>query len=470
MNDESLSWAEAEFGAAELGDIRRTNRLVELATVLGAQPHASLPQATEDMAQLKAAYRFFSSHYVEPDAMLASHVQATQRRMRAVPLVLAVQDTTLLNYSHFPDTEGLGPLASTRQQGLIAHTTLALTPEHVPLGLLQQQVWARDPAVRHQQNHKRRPLADKESQKWVTSLEAVIAARAACPETQFVSIGDREADVYDLFAMARPHGVDLLVRAAQNRTVDAPERVLWATMATTPVGATIEITIGERPTHPARIATLTVRWRPVTLRPPPRRAKERLPTVTVWAVWAVEEHPPAGVEPVEWMLLTTVPVTTIDDALERVAWYAARWGIEVWHKVLKSGCQIEQKQLGTAFRLMTCLTLYSVIAWRILYATMLARAVPDAPCTVLLDPDEWQGLYCRIHRVASAPATPPSLHQVVRWIGQLGGFQGRRNDGEPGVQSLWTGFQRLADITEMYRIMHRPSPSHDPVPPHDDPD
>lgn len=284
-----------------------------------------------------------------------------------------------------------------------------------------------------------------------------------------MSIGDREANVYDLFAMARPHGGDWLVRAAQNRTVDAPERVLWATMATTPVGATIEITIGERPTHPARIATLTLRWRPVTLRPPPRRAKERLPTVTVWAVWAVEEHPPAGVEPVEWMLLTTVPVTTIDDALERVAWYAARWGIEVWHKVLKSGCQIEQKQLGTAFRLMTCLTLYSVIAWRILYATMLARAVPDAPCTVLLDPDEWQGLYCRIHRVASAPATPPSLRQVVRWIGQLGGFQGRRNDGEPGVQSLWTGFQRLTDIAEMYRIMHRPSPSHDPVPPHDAP-
>lgn len=468
MTDEPLSWAEAEFGAAALGDVRRTQRLVQLATVLGAQPHASLPQATEDAALLKAAYRFFSSHYIESAAMLASHVQSTQRRMQAVPLVLAVQDTTLLDYSHYPATRDLGPLASAKQQGLVAHTTLALTPDHGPLGLLQQQVWARDPAVRRQQNHKSRPLAEKESQKWVTSLDAAIAARTACPDTHIISVGDREADGYDLFLQERPIGVDLLVRAAQNRTVDGPERVLWATMATAPVAATVEIQLGARGAQPTRLATLTVRWRQVLLHPPKYRASERLPRVTVWAVWAVEEHPPVGMEAVEWLLLTTVPVTHTDDALERLAWYAARWGIEVWHKVLKSGCQIEHKQLGSAFRLTNCVTRYSVIAWRIRYATLLARAVPDAPCTVLLDPDEWQGLYCRIHRVAIAPATPPTLRQAVRWIGQLGGFQGRRDDGEPGVKALWNGLQRLADIAEMYRIMQQPSPSvssdSDPVP------
>lgn len=177
--------------------------------------------------------------------------------------------------------------------------------------------------------------------------------------------------------------------------------------------------------------------------------------MNVWAIWTVERTPPAGAKPVEWLLLTTMPITTTDEALERLSWYTLRWGIEVWHKILKSGCQIEKIQLETAARLIRCLTLYSVIAWRIFYATMLARAVPDAPCTVLLDDAEWQGLYCRIHRVARVPTTPPSLAQTIRWIAKLGGFQGRTGDGDPGVTVMWHGFQRLVDVAEMYRILHQ---------------
>lgn len=444
-------WAQEEFGAADLGDVRRNARLVQLATVLGAQPNASLPDATDDPASLKAAYRFFDNAYVRAEAILASHVQTTTRRMQAVPVVLAVQDTTYLDWTDHPATTGLGPLAARTHQGLLAHTTLALTPEHVPLGLLQQQVWARTAAL--VSDHKQRPIDAKESQKWLTSLDAVIAARAACPATQFVSVGDREADVYDLFLVDRPTGVDLLVRAAQDRKADHPERYLWAAMASAPVAATVTIQLGARAGQPARAAILTVRWQAVTLRPPTSRASDKLPNVTVWAVWAIETDPPAGVAPVAWLLLTTVPIRTTADALERLAWYAARWGIEVWHKILKSGCRIEDRQLETAERLIRCLALYSVIAWRILYATMLARSAPDLPCTVLLDDDEWQGLYCRIHRVAIAPASPPTLRQAVRWIAQLGGFQGRKRDGEPGVTVLWKGFQHLVDVAAMYRIM-----------------
>lgn len=447
------TWAEEEFGEADLGDVRRNARLVQLASVLGAQPSASLPDATDDPATLKAAYRFFDNEYVRAEAMLESHVQSTIRRMQTVERVLALQDTTYLDWTDHPATKGLGPLAAPSHQGLLAHTTLAITPERVPLGLLQQQVWARDPATVRHGDHKQRPIEAKESQKWLTSLDAVIAARKACPTTQFVSVGDREADVYDLFLRARPAGVDLLVRAAQDRKADHPEQYLWAAMATAPVAASVTIHMGARAGQPARNATLTVRWREVTLRPPKRRAKEHLANVTVWAVWAIETRPPPGVEAVEWLLLTTVPITSTADALERLEWYAARWGIEVWHKVLKSGCHIEDRQLETAERLIRCLTLYSVIAWRILYATMLARVAPNVPCSVLLDEDEWQALYCRIHRVALAPPKPPSLRQAVRWIAQLGGFLGRKRDGEPGVSVLWKGFQHLVDITAMYRIM-----------------
>jgi hypothetical protein len=456
--DQDTTWAEDEFGEADLGDLRRTARLVQLATVLGAQPSASLPDATDDPATLKAADRFFDNDYVRADAMLASHIQATTRRLQASPLVLAVQDTTYLDWTDHPNTKGLGPLAVVTHQGVLAHTTLAITPERVPLGLLQQQVWARDPDVRRNHDHKQRAIDDKESQKWLTSLEAVITARRECPTTEFVSVGDREADVYDLFLLARPVGVDLLVRAAQDRKAEHPEGYLWAAMATAAVAATVTVHMGARAGQSARNATLTVRWRQVTLRPPNSRAKEKLPNVTVGAVGAVERDPPVGVKAVEWLLLTTVPITTTEDALERLAWYAARWGIEVWHTVLKSGCRIEDRQLETAERLIRCLTLYSVIAWRIIYATMLARVAPELPCTVLLDEDEWQGLYCRIHRVAVAPEKPPTVRQAVRWIGQLGGFQGRKRDGEPGVTVLWKGFQHLVEIAAMYRIM-RPPPT-----------
>ena len=223
-------------------------------------------------------------------------------------------------------------------------------------------------------------------------------------------------------------------------------------MAAAPLAATVQIQVGARAGQPTRKALLEVRWREVTLRRPSKRqAKDQPPTCTVWGVWANETNPPPGASAVEWLLLTTVPIHTTADALERLDWYAARWGIEVWHKILKSGCRIESRQLATADRLKRCLALYSVIAWRILYATMLARALPDASCALILDEVEWQTLYCRIHRVATAQ--PPPLATAVRWIAQLGGYLNRKGDGLPGVTVLWKGFQHLVEITDMYQIM-----------------
>lgn len=420
-------WAEEEFSAAELGDKRLTARLVQLAGVLGEKPQSSLPDASGEPATLKAAYRFFDNEGVTPEGMLSSHIEATYRRMASLPVVLAVQDTTYLDWTAHTDTEGLGPLASASRQGLLAHSTLAISEERVPLGVLAQQVWARDPESFAQlKDHKQRPIEEKESNKWLKSLEAVEAARQACPETRFVSVGDREADIYDLFVLVRSAGVDLLVRAAENRRVEAEERYLWAAIEATPVVATAEMKVPPRNGQAGRTANLAIHWREVSLRPPTGRTKEKLPPVTIWAVWAIETAPPPNLPAVEWLLLTTVPVHSTQDALQRLAWYACRWGIEVWHKVLKSGCRIEARQLETAERLKRCLTLYAVIAWRVLYATMVSRSVPDVSCLALLNEPEWQALYCAIHNTTFLPPTPPSLNQAVRWIAQLGGFQNRK--------------------------------------------
>ena len=456
---EDINWAVTEFADAELGDARRTTRLVELAGVLAQHPTAALPEACGDGAGLKAAYRFFANDAIEPQDVLLSHIEATYGRLSKVPVVLAVQDTTEVDWTAHPATTGLGPLGHTACQGLLVHSTLAFTPARVPLGLVAQQVWARDPtAIGKRARRKQLPISQKESQKWLTSLDAVYSARAECPQTRLVSVGDREADVYDLLAAERPEGVELLIRASWDRCVSAPERYVWATVEAQPVVAQLLLQVPRRGAQPAREATLALRFCPLTRCPPRHRKAEGLPEAVLWAVQVREVAPPAEGQPLEWLLLTTVAVHTVDDARERVAWYACRWGIEVWHRILKSGGRIEARQLATDERLERCLTLYSVIAWRGFYAIMWARAVPELPCDVLLEIEEWQALYCAIHHCPTPPESPPSLGDAVRWIAQLGGFVGRRRRDQPGPETLWRGLQHLADLTRMYRIMRSAPP------------
>jgi Transposase DNA-binding/Transposase Tn5 dimerisation domain len=456
---DDLNWAVNEFADADLGDVRRTKRLVELAQVLAQHPTAALPEACGDGAMLKAAYRFFSNDDIAPRDLLSSHIESTYSRLDKVPLVLAVQDTTEVNWTGHRATKGLGPLGHTACQGLHVHSTLAFTPERVPLGLLAQHVWARAPDdVGKRKRRKQLPVRQKESQKWLTSLAAVGSARDWCAPTRFVSVGDREADVFDLLAAERPEGVDLLVRAAWDRCVEAPEHYVWATVEGQPVVEHLLLQVPRRGTQPSRNATLALRFCPLTLSPPRHRKSEGLPNVALWAVQVREIAPPTDVQPIEWLLLTTVEVRTAEDAIERITWYTGRWGIEVWHRILKSGCRIAARQLATGERLQRCLTLYSVIAWRVFYAIMLARAVPEMPCNVLLEIEEWQALYCAIHHCPTPPETPPSLAQAVRWIAQLGGFVGRRRGDQPGAETLWRGFQHLTDLTKMYRIMRLAPP------------
>src|SRR6266542_4415829 len=279
---DATSWAITEFADADLGDLRRTQRLVQLAHALAQRPGAALPEACGSGAMLKAAYRFFTNDDIAPDDMLQSHIEATYSRLNAVPIVLAVQDTTEANWTNLRVTEGLGPLGHPACHGLLVHTTLAITPERVPLGLLAQQVWARDPDdIGKRARRKQLPISQKESQKWLNSLDAVFTARASCPTTHIISVGDREADVYDVLAAPRPVGVDLLIRASWNRCVSAPQRHVWATVEAQPIVTELVVHVPRRGPQPAREATLVLRYGPVTLCPPRRRKAEGLPAVAL---------------------------------------------------------------------------------------------------------------------------------------------------------------------------------------------
>jgi hypothetical protein len=450
-------WVEEEFAGADLGDRRLDKRLIAIARHFWTQPQSNIPQACKKRAAMKATYRFFEHESVTMEKLLQPHYQATTARIRMNPsVVLAVQDTTELNYATHPKTEGLGPVGTSKNGavGLFVHDTLAITPEGVPLGLINVQCWARNPdefgkrELRHNL-----PIEEKESNKWLVSYEASSNVQRKCPAIMVISVGDRESDVYELFVKARDthYGAHVLVRARQKRMLVEGHEDLWKTVRQNSPETITEVLIPRANDRPARNATLEVRFMKAQLSPP--KDKKKLGNVTLWAVTAQEINTAEGIDPVEWLLLTTKVVNNAADALEAVGWYSRRWGIEVYHRTLKSGCKIERRQLGSAEKLEACLAIDMVIAWRIYYLTKVGRETPDVPCTIFFEDYEWKALVTHVNQTSTLPEKPPTLREAVRMIASLGGFIGRKSDGEPGTQTTWLGIQCLDGISLMFKYM-----------------
>ncbi len=272
-----------------------------------------------------------------------------------------------------------------------------------------------------------------------------------------MTIADREADIFAFLAEADALDAEYVTRAAQDRRLKGETSLLWAHMATQEVIGTVTVEVVAKAGKVARHAELQVRLARVTLQPPQRPADDPdvwLEPLAVWALWLHERAAPDGVEPLDWLLLTNVPIQTWQDATERIDWYCRRWLIEVWHKLLKSGCTIEDCRLESAERLKPYLTLMSIIAWRLFWLTHINRQAPEACCTTILADHEWKALYTTIHRRATLSPTPPTVRQAIRWIAQLGGFLGRKGDGEPGIITIWRGWSRLTDMAYLYLITH----------------
>ena len=407
-------WTEEEFGGVDLGDARLAARCRILAQDFYARPQASIPQACGgDRAKAKAAYRFFDHERATLEVLLAPHQKATIERMRAYPVVLCAQDTTELDYSGHPDTEGLGPIGNHKggAQGILLHDTVAFATDGTPLGVVQAQTWVRPkdpPAPPPPKKRGRKPKdvppeppapadAKSESEKWLTSFRETARIQALLPGTRLVSVGDREADFHELFVLAArdPKGPGLLVRAVKDRktTDTAP---LWESLKQQPETGTIEVEIPRKGGRPGRTARLSVRTGRFEIAAPGQGKSKGAPPVRLQAVVVTETDAPEGIAPLEWKLLTTEPVDSLEKAAEVVGWYARRWGIEVFHRTLKSGCRIEDRQLGNDPRLEACLAIDMVVAWRLFYLTKLGREIPDAPCTVFFEEAEWKAL-CIFH-------------------------------------------------------------------------
>jgi len=457
-------WAEEEFGTVRLYDDRLKQRLYTIAQDFYKDPQANIPEACGSKARTMGAYRFFQNPKVTMDVVLTAHTEATIERIKEHRVVLVPQDTTTLDYSTHPMTEGLGPTNNKADHaiGLLLHDTLVFTEEGTPLGILDAQCWARDPKEKGKRDRRKElPIEQKESMKWLRSFQKVAQVQKLCPETMLVVMGDRESDIYELFleTSKEPDGPKLLVRAEKTRNRKVEQELLWDFMAKQKVAGSLKIHIPHQGSRKARDAWIDVRFAKVVLTPPQHYGLA--PEITVWAVYVTEKANQTVDEPIEWMLLTTVQVKSFEEAQKRVEWYSGRWGIEVYHRTLKSGCRIEDRQLETADRLETCLGVDMVVAWRIYYLTMLGREIPDTPCTVFFKEIEWKALCCYVNKTPIPPQKPPSIGKAVLMLGSIGGHLGRKGDGFPGTQTLWRGLVKLYAATEMYAILtqqHYPHP------------
>jgi hypothetical protein len=443
-------WAAQELATADFGDARLSKRLVHIVADKLANPIASIPQASGSWAATKATYRFLDSKQVAADSIRTAHADATRSRIHHHDTVLVLQDTTELLYTSHPHTTGLGELDHAGSTGLKVHSALAATLDGVPLGLVYQSVWARKAAAKGRKARKR-PQAERESQRWLTTLTE--AQQAIKAPTRLIVVADREADIYPLFIEPREERTDLLVRATYNRGL-VGDRKLEDVVKTVAWQGSRTVSIPGNGARAARTATVQIGWTTVQLLPPqdyPRPASAPRPTLQLVVV--EEREPQEGVKPLRWLLWTTLPVTNWDEAIVLVEAYRRRWLIERYHYVLKSGCGIEQLQLETAERLERALAVCCIVAWRLLWLTYQARETPDVACSEVFAHHEWQALVCMVQGTPVPPAEPPTLREAVRMIAQLGGFLARKGDGEPGVKTLWRGLTRLEDIAATWLLL-----------------
>ena len=416
----------------DLGDERLNKRAKKVVETLAAKPAASIPMACNGWSETIATYRFLGNDDVDWRDIMAPHWAQTEKRMAEHKVVLCLQDTTELDFNG-QDIEGLGRLNYAARRGMYVHPTYAVTPGREPLGVVDAWMWARD-AV----DDPGQPAGPKESTRWIEGYERVAEMASRLPTSRLVYIADREADGVDLMQRAQALGTpaDWLIRAQHNRCLPAGETLWSHTCAGEPLGE-IAFTMPSREGRKARTVRQHLWARRVDI--PVGKAG----TVSVCCVIAREIGTPAGLEPVEWRLLTNREASALEEVIELIDWYRARWEIEIYFNILKNGCSVEALQLSTVDRLERALALFMVVAWRIGHLMRSGRTCPDLDAALFFDPDEIRGAYLLTKK--KKPPHPLGVNEVLRLIATLGGFLARKGDGEPGVKTIWLGMQRVMD-------------------------
>ena len=457
-----------ELRGCDFGDARLNKRACKVFDALGQRPNISIPAALAGRADIEACYRLMDNDNVTPDKVLQPHVQATYRRVELEDFVLLVQDTTEIDPTRpKQQVTGAGPMECDTRRGAFFHPMVAFSYAGVALGLVGHKIWTRESLKRATEAEKRKELRnisieEKESFRWLEGLESAKKTAHACPETICVCVGDSEADIYELFeahAQCNTTNLQLLVRAGQNRNTTDKDDWKDQVRKTSKIGtqsvcirareAKLKVkTSARNASREARTAELEIRKATVQVARPVNASSKLSKHVTVNIVLCEDTNPPAGEEPICWMLVTTLPIETDDDVQRVIRSYCIRWQIEVFFKTLKSGCRIEFRRFEVIDRVFNCLAFLSIVAWRLMYICHMGRECPDIDCEVIFEPSEWKSVYTTLG-IKFPEVGCPTLNEVVRAIARLGGFMDRPKN-EPGTQTLWVGLQRCYDLSNAW--------------------
>ena len=450
---EPQAWAEHQFGPVLLGDVRRTRRLVSSAAQIAQHPEHSFPQIF-DWNALRAFYGLCHREEATLPALQRPHWEHTRHAMRRHPLVLVLHDTSQLDFTSHPALRGTGPIGEGHARGFLQHNSLAVVPEpRQVLGLAYQQLRVRQPAPAGETSAQRKRRA-RESDLWREG----IAASGPPPEGGcWVDVGDAACDLYEAMVAARDVGHHFLLRASQDRLVllgpepRGPEVPLRTYARSLPSQGQDEVDIPSRGGRPARTAGVQLAAAPVWV-PAPTEVRHRWqqPILAAWVIRVWEAAPPAGVdEPLEWVLVCSLPTATRAEINDRRAWYSCRWLVEVYHDIEKNGCSEEGRRFATAGSLEACLAVLSVVAVRVFQLRCALESQPEAAAEQVATGDE----IAVVRRfVRQPPKKALTVRAFVRGVARLGGFLGRKGDGDPGVRSLWRGYQRLQDMVLGFQL------------------
>jgi len=434
-----VGWAQEEFETIDLSDARLNARAALLAQNLADKPGESIPNACQGWAETQAAYRFLSNRRTNWSTLMQSHWDATIKRMRGHKVVLNIQDTTELDFNG-RQSEGLGRLCYEAQRGMYLHPTYAVSTTREPLGVVDAWMWSREAKTADG-----RCAGVKESERWIEGYERVAECAQQLPEVRQVYVADREADIMALLRRAAEldHAADYLIRCQHNRVLPEGGR-LWNRLEQAQVLGRVRFDLPAGRGRKARGVTQTIRAERIEL------SDGTDGTLPVWCILAQESDPPAGSKPVVWRLLSNRPAKTLEDAVELIDWYRIRWEIELFFLILKEGCRVEALQLAHIERIETALALYMIVAWRINHVMRMSRTQSQMQANLLFEDDEWRAAY--ILNKKKPPKNIPTLNEVVRLVARLGGFLGRKHDGEPGAKTLWLGMRQLAGFVQGLRL------------------
>lgn len=450
-----------EFASISLGDLRRDKRLLKFATRLAQSPRSSVRAACQGWDETMAGYRLLHGEHLDMGKLLEAHRQAMmQRASQCAGDLLLVQDTTELDYSTHKALRGSGPISDKSRRGFFLHNRLLVAEEEgLVLGVCSAQAWARED-VEHGKAARRKllPIEKKESMRWLDGYDEACVLAAGLPGRRIIMLADRECDIYEIYVRwQKQPKADFIVRAARDRALLEDGHLFEKLHAAPLLGCfDLEVTRKEqivkiagnrrRRVRESRLARMEVRAMPIHPRPPQRKGL-KLPEVELCAVLVSEKNPPEGQEPIQWLLLTTLPAQDFEQAMRIVRAYTQRWLVEEFHRVLKSGCRIEALTLRESRALLAAVAIYMVVAWRILYLRDLSRSCKDMPGTWFFTQAETQAASLIVKH--GAGSDPPTLAQITVMVAKIGGYAARKSDPPPGAECLWRGLEKLRCYVEM---------------------